>query len=140
MQSPRKLAQARSRLGRALRRRPTSPLVGRCESLNSYLQNPVAHGVEDKRMEIDLEGLREYLWEYTDGTPKDYITEDQHDKVRWIDTSTMICDPLTKAGGKGFDACLQDCVMTGKLDVEQTVEIKLKKRITQKQRNKKRLN
>ena len=53
-------------------------------------------------MEIDLEGLREYFWEYLDGSLKDYITEDQHDKIRWIDTSTMICDPLTKAGGPNF--------------------------------------
>ena len=32
-----------------------------CESLHSYLMNPVAQGCEDKRLEIDLEALREYL-------------------------------------------------------------------------------
>ena len=68
-----------------------------CESLHSYLTNPAAAGTEDQRLGIDLEGLREYLWEYPDGTLKGYIHEGQHDKIRWIDTSTMICDPLPKS-------------------------------------------
>ena len=50
-----------------------------CESLHSYINNPSAAGTEDKRLEIDLQGLREYIWEYPDGSLKDYITEDQHD-------------------------------------------------------------
>ena len=37
------------------------------ESLHVYLVNPSAAGSEDKRLEIDLEGLREYLWETPDG-------------------------------------------------------------------------
>ena len=49
----------------------------------------------------------------------------------------MICDPLTKVGGKGFDARLQDCMMTGQLDLEPTVESTLKKLRAQKQRKKK---
>ena len=37
-----------------------------CQSLHDYLVNPIAAGSEDKRLEIDLEGLREYIWEYPD--------------------------------------------------------------------------
>ena len=67
-----------------------------CESLYSYLTNPVNNGTEDKRLEIDLEDLRQMLWEDPKGRPKDDLTEQQVDKIRWIDTSTMLADPLTK--------------------------------------------
>ena len=33
-----------------------------CQSLYDYLANPVATGTEDKRLEIDLDALRENLW------------------------------------------------------------------------------
>ena len=52
-----------------------------CRSLHDYLVNPVAQGSEDKRLEIDLENLRENLWEHPSGKPKDAITEDQNDKL-----------------------------------------------------------
>ena len=104
------------------------------ESLHSYLTNPAAAGTEDKRLEIDLEGLREYLWEYPDGTLKDYIHEDQHDKIKWIDTSTMICDPLTKSGPKGFAQRLVDCMSSGDLSLEPTVESQMRKLQRQKRR------
>ena len=73
-----------------------------CRSLHDYLVNPVAQGSEDKRLEIDLENLRENLWEHPSGRPKDEITEDQNDKPLWIDASTMLCDPLTKGSPKNF--------------------------------------
>ena len=110
-----------------------------CESLHSYVNNPSAAGTEDKRLEIDLQGLREYIWEYPDGSLKDYITEDQHDKIRWIDTSTMLCDPLTKAGPKGFANRLIDCMTTGHFSLEPTVESQMKKLKQQKARMEKTL-
>ena len=57
------------------------------------------------------------------------------DKIRWIDTSTMICDPLTKAGPKGFADRLIACMTTGVLDLEPTVESQMKK-LQQQKRNK----
>ena len=86
-----------------------------------------------------MEGLREYLWEYPDGTLKDYIHEDQHDKIRWIDTSTMICDPLTKAGPKGFADRLVETMTSGMLSLEPTVESQMKKLQQQKRRREKTL-
>ena len=105
-----------------------------CQSLHDYLNNPSAAGTEDKRLEIDLEGLREYLWEYPDGSLKDYITVDQHDKCRWIDTSAMICDSLTKQGPKGFDQRLLDTMSSGLLSLEPSEESQLKKLKQQKAR------
>ena len=115
-----------------------------CQSLHDHLTNASAAGCEDKRLEIDLEGLREYLWEYPDGTLKDYLTDDQHDKIRWIDTSAMICDPLTKAGPsvKGtekFNQQLVQSMTTGILRLEASAESQLKKLSQQKARQAKAL-
>jgi hypothetical protein len=110
-----------------------------CQSLHDYVVNPVAAGTEDKRLEIDLEGLREYLWEFPDGSLKDYIEEEQNDKIRWIDTSTMICDPLTKAGPQGFSDRLLDVLQTSYLSLEPTVQSQLKKLRQQKARMQKTL-
>ena len=85
-------------------------------------------------MEIDLEGLREYLWEYPYGSLKDYLSEDEHDRIRWIDTSTMLCDPLTKAGGKNFADRLINCMQTGELSLEATAESQMRKMKQQKGR------
>ena len=67
-----------------------------CQSLHSQLVNPVITSNEDERLEIDIQGLRQHLRELDDGEPLDNLQDDWHDKVRWIDTSTMIADPLQK--------------------------------------------
>ena len=105
-----------------------------CQSLHDYLINPVAQGSEDKRLEIDLESLRESLWEHSDGSPKDEITEQQTDKPRWIDTSTMLCDPLTKTGSAGFCDRLRETMSSGMLDLNATVASQMRKMQQQKAR------
>ena len=92
-----------------------------CQSLHEYLVNPTAAGCEGKRLEVYLEGLRESLWEYADGSCKEIITEQQHDKPRWIDTSAIICDPLTKSGPEQFASRLISTMESGLLDLAGTV-------------------
>ena len=105
-----------------------------CESLYSYLTNPVNNGTEDKRLEIDLEDLRQMIWEDPFGRPKDDLTEQQIDKIRWIDTSTMIADPLTK----GMESeRLLECMETNVLDLQPTAESAMIKMAKQAQRKKK---
>jgi len=108
-----------------------------CQSLHDYLVNPVAAGCEDKRLEIDLEGLREYLWEDENGIPKDDMNEDIHDKPRWVDTSAMICDPLTKAGNEKFADRLAATMSTGRLTLEASPESQIRKMKQQKARKNK---
>ena len=98
-----------------------------CQSLHDYLRNPVSQGCEDKRLEIDLEALRDSLWFDHDGNPKDDWIEGQHDKPRWIDTSAMICDPLTKAGTDKFHSRLVGTMESGWLNLEATPESRAKK-------------
>ena len=104
-----------------------------CESLFSYLTNPIAAGTEDKRLEIDLEDLRQTLWEDPSGRPKDDITEDQIDKIRWIDTSTMLADPLTKLMKSDR---LRDALVSSTVDLTPTTQSQIAKWMKQKQRRK----
>ena len=105
-----------------------------CQSLHDYLVNPVRAGCEDKRLEIDLDGLREDLWEHADGSLKDCIGESQHNKPRWIDTSAMICDPLTKHGSEAFASRLVEVMTSGRLCLNATVSSELKKMRQQRAR------
>ena len=107
-----------------------------CQSLHDYLVSTVANGSEDKRLEIDLESLRESLWEWPDGRPKDAITDGQTDRPRWIDTSTMLCDPLTKSGNAAFYTRLRTAMSTGIIDLTPTPESLLRKMQQQKLRMK----
>ena len=66
------------------------------QSFESHLNNPVSTGVEDKRLETDLESLRQDIWEHEDGEPRDVLTSKDPNRVRWIDTSAMLAHPLTK--------------------------------------------
>ena len=65
------------------------------------------------------------------------MEDDQHDQVRWIDTSTMICDPLTKMGNSEFPKRLVSCMTTGWLDLEPTLQSEMKKMSQQSRRLKK---
>ena len=102
-----------------------------CESVSSYLTNPTPSGVDDKRLQIDLEGQRQLLWEDAQGTPKDSLEENATDKIRWIDTSTMIADPLTKS--MRADRLLQ-AMQTGQLDLTPTDASVVSKMMKQKAR------
>ena len=69
-----------------------------------------------------------------DGHVKDEITEKQTDKPRWIDTPTMICDPLTKSGSANFPERLKKTMSTGILDLVPTAASQMKKMQQQKAR------
>ena len=102
-----------------------------CESLHSYLVNPIAANAEDKRLEIDLQDLRQILWEDQHGNPKDDLSIDQSDKIRWIATSAMLADPLTKL----MKCCrLEDALSNHVLDLEATAASQMQKLMKQKQR------
>ena len=88
-----------------------------------------------QRLEIDLEALRDGLWFDADGNPKDDWLENQHDKPRWIDTSAMICDPLTKAGTDKFHSRLGGVMESGWLNLEATPKSKAKKLSKTKQKS-----
>ena len=104
-----------------------------CESLHSQLVNPVMTSNEDKRLEINIEAQRQHLWEDDNGEPIDELQPDWHDKVRWIDTSTMLADPLTKMMKAER---LEHFMSSGVLDLTPTPESVMAKLMKQKARKK----
>ena len=105
-----------------------------CQSLHDYVNNPIASGSEDKRLEIDLEALREAIWFDSDDNLKDAITSEDNDKIRWIDTSTMIADPLTKSGNEKFTKPMDTTMMSGRINFIPSDESVMKKMKSQKAR------
>ena len=111
-----------------------------CDSAVKALQRPVLADITDKRLAIEMAGLRQNLWRVrgtdvgdprlSDNRPSD---EEATDKVRWIDTDVMIADPLTKIMSAEK---LNEAMDSNTWDFEQPIESILKKRQKQKQRRK----
>ncbi len=90
-----------------------------CESLVSHLKNPRNEKIENVRLSIDIQGLKQLLWEKSDGTNLDELLPEHvaENAVRWIDTSCMIVDCLTK---KMKPDVLLKLMRTGRLDLRAT--------------------
>ena len=72
-----------------------------CNSLYQYVNQPGVHAVADKRLAIDLSGLRQYTWrlsgeEYGDPLLTDRIPVGATTVLKWINTQYMPADALTK--------------------------------------------
>ena len=128
------IADARGLLGDEAKLRPdweaTSAMTMRhvwladCKSLEDHLKAPTMGKTEDKRLSIDLCSLRQDLW--TMGKDEVEMLHDTRfcDKVRWIDTSAMVVDCLTKVMPPDF---LMKILSTGSLDITADPESVLKK-------------
>ena len=102
-----------------------------CDSLFEHLVTSKMNSVENKRLGIDLMALRQLVWE-RGGERTQYIDHDSGDYPRWIDTSTMVADPLTKAMSADR---LGTMLQTGVLDLTPTPEslfIKEKNKVVRK--------
>ena len=102
-----------------------------CDSLYEHLISTKHKSVDNKRLNVDLMALRQLVWE-RGGERQEYVDHSRGDFPRWIDTSTMIADPLTKAM-----SCerLSNMLSTGILDLNPTQEsliIKAKNKLLRK--------
>ena len=89
-----------------------------CDSLYEHLVSPRFTLVDNKRLAVDLKALRQYVWE-RNGERKEELDSSSGDHPRWIDTSCMIADPLTKVMKPDR---LEDFLRTGCLDLRPTAE------------------
>jgi hypothetical protein len=89
-----------------------------CDSLYEHLMSQRLNTIENKRLAIDLMALRQQIWE-RDGERTLEIDHSCGDYPRWIDTSVMLADPLTKAMAP--DRLVQT-MMTGRFDMRPTDE------------------
>ena len=102
-----------------------------CESLYEHLMSQRFNAIDNKRLAIDLMALRQQIWE-RDGERTLEIDHSCGDYPRWIDTSVMLADPLTKAMGTER---LDETMRTGVFDMRPTAEslmIKEKNRASRK--------
>jgi hypothetical protein len=109
-----------------------------CESLVGHLKNPKNEKLENVRLSIDLQGLKQMLWEKADGTNLDELLPEHaaENAVRWIDTSCMVVDCLTKRMKP--DVMLK-LIASGRLNLKATPESQLLKLRKQKLRKSKRV-
>ena len=110
-----------------------------CERLVSQMLNPKSERLENVRLSIDIQSLKQLLWERADGTILDDLdpADVAENAVRWIDTSCMVVDCLTKKMKP--DAMLQ-LTSNGILNLRASVESQLLKLKKQKQRARKTAN
>ena len=109
-----------------------------CNSGKEALLNPHGQKYSDKRLNIEVSGLRQILWRAPGealGRPHvdDERPEAPTDEIRWIDTDVMIADPMTKIMEPDK---LVAVMKTGYWNIEQPIESVLKKRAKQLARRK----
>ena len=66
-----------------------------CESLFAHLISPNTKRVDNKRLAIDLSALKQLIWDNRDDCDEE-VDGSKGDYLRWIDTSAMLSDCLTK--------------------------------------------
>ena len=102
-----------------------------CESLYEHLASPRLNTIANKRLAIDLMALRQQIWE-RDGERTFEVDHRCGDYPRWIDTSVMLADPLTKSMSSDVSG---NTMMAGLFDMNPTEEslmIKEKNRVSRK--------
>ena len=72
-----------------------------CKSLHQHVNQSGLHMVTDKRLAIDLSGIRQQVWrskgeEYGDPLITDRIPASATTRLNWTSTDRMLADPLTK--------------------------------------------
>ena len=88
-----------------------------CESLFSHLISPNTKQVDNKRLALDLSALKQLIWDNRDDCEEN-VDESKGDDPRWIDTSAMLADCLTKTK----NSCrLNETLSTGIFDMKPTV-------------------
>ena len=72
-----------------------------CKSLFQHANQSGLHVVTEKRLAIDLSGIRQQVWrkigeEYGDPLITDRVPADATTALHWTTTDRMLADPLTK--------------------------------------------
>ena len=89
-----------------------------CDSLYEHLISANFKAVDNKRLSIDLTALKQIIWAHNDES-NEYVNSDSGDYPRWIDTSVMLVDPLTKTMNPNV---LEKTMTTGIWDLKPTSE------------------
>ena len=71
-----------------------------CESLFSHFISPNTKQIDNKRLAMDLSALKQLIWHNRDNCDEE-VDGSKGDFLRWIDTSAMLSDCLTKTMTSG---------------------------------------
>ena len=89
-----------------------------CEGLFANLVSPNTKPVDNKRLAIDLSALKQLIWDNRDDCDEE-VDWSKDDCPRWIETSAMLSDCLTKT----MNSCrLIGTLSTGIFDMRRTEE------------------
>ena len=70
--------------------------ITECKSLEEHLKSDAMNKVDDKHLSIDLQALRQLIWENAEGEEQDELNYQLPDLIQWVDTSKMLVDALKK--------------------------------------------
>jgi hypothetical protein len=83
-----------------------------CKFVHSHLKNLTFSRCTDKRLSFELAARTQLQWMMPDKSIVDELGPNSPDQFRWIDTSTVMCDPLANAMRPDrLRAMLASCVL-----------------------------
>jgi len=86
---------------------------------------------DDKRLSVDIAALRQLIWQNADEEDQEELSAELPDQIRWIDTSKMLVDCLTKDMKTNY---LRDTLKSGIYNIVPTAESEVTKLAKQKYR------
>lgn len=105
-----------------------------CKSLEEHFKSDPMNKVNDKRLSIDIQALRQLIRENEEGEEQDELNYQLPDLIQWVDTSKMLVDALTKdMNGNELRATLKE----GHWSTIPTAEAQITKMKKQKYRREK---
>ena len=102
-----------------------------CKSLEDHLLSESLTKTDDKRLSVDIAALRQLVWQNANEEDQEELSDDMPDKIRWIDTSKMLVDCLTKDMKTNY---LRETLKEGTYNIVPTVESEVTKLAKQKYR------
>ena len=102
-----------------------------CKSLEDHLLSDSLTKTDDKRLSVDIAALRQLIWQNADEEDQEELSAELPDQIRWIDTSKMLVDCLTKDMKTNY---LRDTLKSGIYNIVPTAESEVTKLAKQKYR------
>ena len=111
--------------------RTDAAFMADCKSLEDHLLSDSLTKTDDKRLSVDIAALRQLFWQNADEEDQEELSAELPDQIRWIDTSKMLVDCLTKNMKTNY---LRDTLKSGIYNIVPTAESEVTKLAKQKYR------
>jgi len=95
-----------------------------CKSLEDHLLSDSLTKTDDKRLSVDIAALRQLIWQNAQEEDQEELNTELPDQIRWIDTSKMLVDCLTKDMKSNY---LRETLKSGVYNIVPTAESEVTK-------------